>query len=97
MKSPARRTSWEGSYNDTDSFNLGASFIGERGYIGAAYGEQNNRYGLLAHEHADCHTHGSDWHCGGHDDDDDDHDHDHEHGSVPYVDMRQKRWICAAS
>ncbi|OMG63329.1 TonB-dependent receptor [Stutzerimonas balearica] len=83
----------EGSYNDTDSFNLGASFIGEHGYIGAAYGEQNNRYGLLAHEHADCHTHGSDWHCGGHDDHDDDDDHDHdEHGSVPYVDMRQKRW-----
>ncbi|WP_444816558.1 TonB-dependent receptor [Stutzerimonas frequens] len=83
----------EGSYNDTDSFNLGASFIGERGYIGAAYGEQNNRYGLLAHEHADCHTHGSDLHCGGHDDHDDDDEHDHdEHGSVPYVDMRQKRW-----
>lgn len=89
-----------GSYNDTDSFTLGASFIGERGYIGMAYGEQNNRYGLLAHEHADCHTHGSDWHCVGHDDhghddhgDDHDHDHhDHEHGSVPYVDMRQKRW-----
>jgi len=89
---PGSPNKQEGSYNDTDSFNLGASFIGERGYIGAAYGEQNNRYGLLAHEHADCHTHGSDWHCGGHDDDDDDHDHDHEHGSVPYVDMRQKRW-----
>ncbi|MBW8455506.1 MAG: TonB-dependent receptor [Pseudomonas sp.] len=59
-----------GSYNDTDSFTLGASFIGERGYIGLAYGEQNNRYGLLALEHADSHT----------------------HGSVPYVDMRQKRW-----
>ncbi|QGZ32172.1 TonB-dependent receptor [Stutzerimonas stutzeri] len=85
-----------GSYNDTDSFTLGASFIGERGYIGMAYGEQNNRYGLLAHEHADCHTHGSDWHCGGHGDHDghDDHDHHdhHEHGSVPYIDMRQKRW-----
>lgn len=90
---PGSPNKQEGSYNDTDSFNLGASFIGERGYIGAAYGEQNNRYGLLAHEHADCHTHGSDWHCGGHDDDDDDHDHDHEHGSVPYVDMRQKRWV----
>lgn len=79
-----------GSYNDTDSFTLGASFIGERGYLGAAYTEQNNRYGLLAHEHADCHTHGSDWHCGGHG-----HghgDHDHEHGGVPYVDMQQKRW-----
>ena len=79
-----------GSYNDTDSFTLGASYIGERGYLGLAYGEQNNRYGLLAHEHADCHTHGSDWHCGGHGHDD--HDHDHEHGGIPYIDMRQKRW-----
>jgi len=79
----------EGSYNDTDSFTLGASFIGERGYLGAAYTEQNNRYGLLAHEHADCHTHGRDWHCGGHGHS---HDHDEEHGAVPYVDMQQKRW-----
>ena len=81
----------EGSYNDTDSFNLGGSFIGERGYIGLAYGEQNIRYGLLAHEHADCHTHGpGDWHCGGHG-----HGHAHddeEHEGIPYVDMRQKRW-----
>lgn len=76
-----------GSYNDTDSFTLGASYIGDRGYLGAAYAEQTNRYGLLAHEHADCHTHGSDWHCGGHAD----HDHD-EHGGVPYIDMHQKRW-----
>lgn len=78
-----------GSYNDTDTFTLGASFIGERGYLGAAYTEQNNRYGLLAHEHADCHTHGSDWHCGGHGHA---HDHDHEDEGVPYVDMQQKRW-----
>lgn len=78
-----------GSYNDTDSFTLGASYIGARGYLGLAYGEQNNRYGLLAHEHADCHTHGADWHCGGHGHT---HDHDHEDEGVPYIDMRQKRW-----
>lgn len=82
-----------GAYNDTDSFTLGASFIGERGYLGAAYTEQNNRYGLLAHEHADCHTHGRDWHCGGHGQHHEhDHEHDHEHESVPYVDMQQQRW-----
>lgn len=101
--SPAKQ---EGSYNDTDSFTLGASFIGERGYIGMAYGEQNNRYGLLGHAHADCHLDGSAWHCGEHDDDheeDEDHDEEHdehddhedehgENGGVPYVDMHQKRW-----
>lgn len=75
--SPAKQ---EGSYNDTDSFTLGASFIGERGYIGMAYGEQNNRYGLLGHAHADCHLDGSAWHCGEHDDDhEEDEDHDEEH------------------
>lgn len=78
----------DGAYNNTDTFNVGASFIGERGYIGAAYGEQNNRYGLLAHEHADCHTHGAHWHCGGHGG----HGHAHDEEGTPYVDMQQKRW-----
>lgn len=101
--SPGRQ---EGSYNDTDSYSLGASFIGERGFLGAAYSEQNLRYGLLGHEHADCHTHGPrDWHCSSHehddhdDDDHDDHDdhdhddeHDHDHAGVPYIKMKQKRW-----
>lgn len=87
---PGSPSKQEGSYNDTDSFTLGGSFIGERGYIGMAYGEQNIRYGLLAHEHADCHTHGpNDWHCGGHGHG---HAHNDEHETVPYVDMRQKRW-----
>ena len=83
----------EGSYNDTDTFTLGASFIGERGYLGAAYTEQDNRYGLLAHEHADCHTHAAgDWHCGGHGHGHGHDHHEHEHDGVPYVDMQQKRW-----
>lgn len=92
---PGSQDKQTGSYNDTDSFNLGASFIGERGYIGMAYGEQNNRYGLLGHEHAECHIDATEWHCGDHDEDEegDDHDgHEDENGSVPYVDMRQKRW-----
>ncbi len=78
----------DGSWRDDDSFNLGGSFIGERGYLGLAYGEQNRQYGLLGHAHADCHLDDDEWHCGEHDDHDDEQD---EHG-VPYVDMRQKRW-----
>lgn len=87
----------DGAYNDTDTGTLGASWIGDRGYLGLAYTQQRNRYGLLAHQHADCHTHGPrDWHCASHDEHDhnddagDDHDHDHE--GVPYIDMEQKRW-----
>jgi iron complex outermembrane receptor protein len=83
--SPAKQ---DGSFNDTDTFNVGASYVGERGFIGLAYGEQNNTYGLLAHEHADCHTHGTAWHCGGHGGG---HAHD-EHEGTPYIVMQQKRW-----
>jgi iron complex outermembrane receptor protein len=72
---PGSPSKQDGSYNDTDSYTLGGSFINERGYIGVAYGEQNIRYGLLAHEHADCHTHGTEWHCAAHD-----HGHGHGHG-----------------
>ncbi|MFC0711595.1 TonB-dependent receptor [Azorhizophilus paspali] len=92
----------DGSYNDTDTFSLGTSFVGERGYLGVAFTEQNNRYGLLGHQHADCHLDGPAWHCGGHEDEhgeeheDEEHedhdDHDHEGEGVPYVDLRQYRW-----
>ncbi|HTO19430.1 MAG TPA: TonB-dependent receptor [Pseudomonas sp.] len=81
-----------GAYNDTDSYSLGGSFVGARGYLGLAYSRQENRYGLLAHEHADCHLHGGDWHCGSHDPADPDHDHDHEGEAVPYISLRQNRW-----
>ncbi len=77
-----------GSYNDTDTASLGASWISANGYTGLAYTRQANVYGLLAHEHGHCHTHGSHWHCGSHG-----HGHDHDHGDgTPYIDMLQKRW-----
>ncbi|MGF6690001.1 iron complex outermembrane receptor protein [Metapseudomonas resinovorans] len=94
-----RSSKQTGSYNDTDTATLGGSWIGDRGFLGLAYTQQNNRYGLLAHEHADCHVHDPrDWHCASHDDEghDDDHDEDHDHedaeGGVPYIDMEQRRW-----
>lgn len=85
-----------GSYNTTSTVALGASWIGSRGYLGAAYSEQNSRYGLPGHNHEyeDCHPHGSGLHCGGHDDGEEDHDHDHEHehgDEVPYVDLKSRR------
>ncbi len=91
----ARSNKQVGAYNDTDSYSLGGSFIGERGYLGLAYSRQENRYGLLAHEHVGCDPHGNHWHCGDHG-----HDHDHGHeeeehghgGAVPYISMQQDRW-----
>ncbi|MEH6493074.1 TonB-dependent receptor [Halopseudomonas sp.] len=98
---PGHPSRQAGAYNDTDSAGMGLSWITQRGYLGLAYSQQDREYGLLAHEHADCHTHGvADWHCveeghdhGGHDDADDHDDHDHEHAEGDaYIDMQQRRW-----
>lgn len=65
--------------------SVGLSFVGSRGYIGAAYSYREDDYGLPGHSHEyeDCHPHGSSLHCGGHDHDhghDHGHDHEHDHG-----------------
>ncbi|QBX37698.1 TonB-dependent receptor [Brevundimonas sp. S30B] len=85
-----------GSFNRTRTATLGASWIGSRGYLGAAFTEQQSRYGLPGHSHEyeSCHPHGSSLHCGGHDHGEDDHDHDHDHGEeghVPVVDLISRR------
>ena len=90
----------DGSFNRTSTGSVGLSWVGSRGYLGAAYTEQRARYGLPGHDHGgeDCHPHGSHLHCGGHghNHDEDDHgDHDHDHGDdhgVPVVDLRSRRW-----
>ena len=85
-----------GSSNDTRTGTIGLSWIGSRGYLGAAFTQQNSEYGLPGHSHEyeDCHPHGSSLHCGGHDhgDEDHDHDHDHDHGeAAPTVDLVSRR------
>ena len=88
----------KGSFNRTDTGSLGLSWVGERGYLGAAYTRQTARYGLPGHNHSfeGCHAHGNALHCGTHEMDDGhgheghDHDHDDEHG-VPIVDLRSER------
>ena len=87
-----------GSFNRTDTGSVGLSWVGERGYLGAAYTRQTAKYGLPGHNHGfeGCHTHGDHLHCGAHDHDDegeDGHDHDHEeHDDVPVVDLRSERF-----
>lgn len=92
-----------GSFNRTDSASLGLSWVGERGYLGAAYTRQSARYGLPGHQHSfeGCHADGSHLHCGGHGDAleehgaDEGHGHEEEHGeghgAVPVVDLRSER------
>ncbi|MGY6518771.1 MAG: TonB-dependent receptor [Lysobacteraceae bacterium] len=73
----------ENSALRTRAASFGSSLIGERGFIGAALGMFDTRYGLPghSHEHHD-HDHGH-----GHDHDHDDHDHDEE----VFIDLRQRR------
>ena len=83
-----------GSVNRTDTGSVGLSWVGDRGYLGAAYTRQAARYGLPGHNHSfeGCHTHGNHLHCGAHDEED---GHDHgaeEHGDVPVVDLRSERF-----
>lgn len=83
-----------GSFNRTDTGSVGLSWVGDRGYLGAAYTRQAARYGLPGHNHSfeGCHTHGTHLHCGAHEEED---DHDHgaeEHGDVPVVDLRSERF-----
>ena len=85
-----------GSFNRTDTGSVGLSWVGDRGYLGAAYTRQTAKYGLPGHNHSfeGCHTHGSQLHCGAHGGDhaeEDGHDHGAEAGDVPVVDLRSER------
>ena len=85
-----------GSYNETDTGSVGASWVGSRGFLGLAFTSQRAEYGLPGHNHEfeSCHPHGTHLHCGGHDGHDHgaEEEHDHEHGSVPYVKLKSERW-----
>jgi iron complex outermembrane recepter protein len=84
-----------GSFNDTSTFTIGGSWVGSRGYLGLAYTDQDSHYGLPGHTHEyeGCHPHGTELHCGDHDEGDEDHDHDHDHEEhgAPTIDLRSKR------
>lgn len=56
------------SFADSSSYSVGASWITNKGYIGAAYTRMDSEYGLPGHSHLNgvCHTHGLDLHCEAH-------------------------------
>lgn len=72
----------DNTFADSKNGALGLSWVTPDGYIGLAYSDRRDDYGLPGHSHEyeSCHPHGSSLHCGGHGDDHD-HDHDHDHGS----------------
>lgn len=86
----------DGTFSENKNSSFGASWIGDRGFIGLAYTYRSDEYGIPGHseEYLECHPHGVELHCGGHDDEDDhdhDHDDDHEEHAVPFVDLSSKR------
>lgn len=85
-----------GSYNETDTGSVGASWVGARGFLGLAFTSQRAEYGLPGHNHEfeSCHPHGTHLHCGEHEEEEgSDHDHEHEEGgAVPYVKLKSERW-----
>jgi len=56
------------SFAEGTTSSFGASWITDKGYIGAAYTLQESDYGLPGHSHKNgvCHTHGIDLHCAAH-------------------------------
>ena len=91
-----------GSYKESETGTVGLSWIGQNGFIGAAFTKERTEYGIPGHNHEfeGCHPHGSHLHCGGHeeeeghdhDEEGHDHDHEHEHGEVPIVKLDSERW-----
>ena len=89
-----------GSFKKTETGSVGLSWIGERGYLGAAYTRESTEYGIPGHHHefGSCHPHGDHLHCGGHDHAEEegheghDHEHEHEEGEVPVVKLDSDRW-----
>ena len=71
----------EGTQAKSENAALGFSWVEGESYFGIAYSVRNDAYGISGHseEHLDCHPHGIDLHCGGHDDDHDD-EHEDDHG-----------------
>lgn len=87
-----------GSFKDTETGTVGLSWIGARGYLGAAYTKERNQYGIPGHPHefGDCHPDGARLHCGRHDEHEGEeggeHEEDHGAGDVPVVKLDSDRW-----
>jgi iron complex outermembrane receptor protein len=85
-----------GSYRDSTSGSMGLSWIGARGYLGAAFTSERADYGIPGHEEEfiGCHPHDDHLDCGGHDAEEEEGHDDHEHGAgvVPTVKLDSKRW-----
>ncbi|HEY0961683.1 MAG TPA: TonB-dependent receptor [Pseudomonadales bacterium] len=85
-----------GTYSESNNTALGLSWIGEDGYLGVAYSYRDDNYGVPGHNHEyeGCHPHGSELHCGSHEEEDEEHDHEHEDElePPPWVELDSERF-----
>ncbi|OTG98803.1 zinc piracy TonB-dependent receptor ZnuD [Acinetobacter sp. ANC 4973] len=79
------------TFTQSDTVNVGLSWIHERGFSGISYSNRQDQYGLPGHSHEyeDCHPHDNNLHCGSHTG----HTHDEdEHAAGPWVDLKSERY-----
>ena len=93
------------TFAEGQNVSIGGSWIHDRGFVGLAYSNRQDQYGLPGHSHEyeSCHPHDNHLHCDGHDNhghnDGHDHsghahddDHDHSHAAGPWVDLKSERY-----
>ncbi len=80
---------------DADGFNVGGSWITDKGYFGISFGQLNNDYGIPGHAHGEEH-HDDDHEEDDHDDDE--HHEEEEHAAERvYAALEQDRWQMAGA
>lgn len=92
----------DNTFAEAQTFNIGGSWIHDRGFVGVSYSNRQDKYGLPGHSHAyeSCHPHDNHLHCDGHDNhghtdehDHSGHDHDEEHDHAgPWIDLKSERY-----
>lgn len=88
----ARRV--DNTFAEGETINIGGSWIHDRGFVGVAYSNRQDQYGLPGHSHEyeDCHPHGNELHCGDHGTPDPTLvEEEHAHGG-PWVDLKSERY-----
>ena len=89
------------TFAEGETFNIGGSWIHDRGFVGMSYSKRADQYGLPGHSHEyeSCHPHDDHLHCDGGDDHghSDGHDHsahaDHDDDAAgPWVDLKSERY-----
>ena len=91
----ARRV--DNTFAEGESINIGGSWIHDRGFVGVAYSNRQDQYGLPGHSHEyeNCAVEGNTLIGCGTDHHEEEHDKEHEHAhdaAGPWVDLKSERY-----